>query len=644
MLFDDAICVIENIYRHVETGRERREAAHAATREIGLAVVATTAALGAVFVPIAFMGGVAGRFFREFGLVVACAVGASTLVALTLTPMLCSRTLRAPAPGEARPLAAALERVWLGLEASYRRLLRLALGRRRTVVAIALGATLAGCGFAWLVPVDFVPPSDRSEFTVWLQLAPGSPLERTAALAGRVEKALLDDPRVRVVFSTIGGDLQQRGNEAEIYVQIAPRAERDATQLEVMDDVRARLAALGPPLRDYAVEDIPWISLRGQRNFQLGYSLRGSDSEGLAAAAERLAARMREAGGYVDVTSSFEAGKPELVLEVARDRAADLGISAAQIGRTVSGLLAGFEAARFEQGGESYDVRVQLAPRWRDDPRELSLVKVRAPSGELVPLSALVTPRRYEGPVEVRREDRSRVVTVSANLRGKPLGVADREVSGFVRELDLPDGTEVVPVGQTENMQESLRAIAFAFVLALVATYMILAAQFDSFVHPFTIMLSAPLSFCGAFAALLVSGQTLGMMSQIGFLMLMGLVMKNGILLVDYTNTLRAAGRDLHAAALEAGPTRLRPVLMTTISTVFGMLPMALASGDGAEWRSAMAVISIGGLVASMLLTLVVVPVAYTLVDDAQGEALRLGRAARARLLERLARRAASRA
>jgi HAE1 family hydrophobic/amphiphilic exporter-1 len=319
-------------------------------------------------------------------------------------------------------------------------------------------------------------------------------------------------------------------------------------------------------------------------------------------------------------------------LAIARERAADLGVPVFQIGRAISTLYSGIRATTFEEKGERYDVRVQALPEYRDDLSRLDVVRVRAPDGDLVPLRNLVTPRIGVGPVQIDRENRTRSITILANLDGKAMSSADREIAGFAEELDIPDGYEFEAVGPSKRLRETGQAIAFAFGLALVAIYMILASQFNSFVHPFTIMLSAPLSFLGAFAAVAIVGVSLDLMGQIAFLMLMGIVMKNGILLVDYTNTLRRRGRQLRQAVLEAGPIRMRPVLMTAASTIGGMLPVACSQGDGSEWRNPMGVIAIGGLAASTLLTLLVVPVVYTLLDDAQSGLLRALAATRTRL------------
>ena len=624
LLIDDAIVVLENFYRHLERGAPAERAASEGTAEVGLAVLATSLAVCAVFVPIAFLSGVVGRFFREFGIVASCAVGLSTLVSLTLTPMLCARFVSLETTHG--PAYRWLEAGYRVLEEAYRRALRWGLAHRPAVVAVALVAVAGGTWLAGAVPRNFITPEDRSEFNVWIKLPLGSTLAQTESATEQVEALLHTIPEVRAAFSTIGSGARRRVNEATIFVQLVDKDRRDSVQQAVMDRVREAIAQASLPLEDHSVEELGIIQVAGSRNAEIMYSVRGPDVSRLQYFTSNLVERMRQAGGYRDVTVSYEVGKPEIALEITRQRAADLGVPAAQIGSTISALFAGVKATTFEDAGERYDVRVQVRPEDRDDLQKLELVRVRG-SGGLVPLRNLVTPRIGSGPVQVDRENRTRVITVYGNLVGKSASVADAEITRFARELGISGEYEFQPVGPSQRLRETTQAIRFAFVLALVAIYMILAAQFNSFVHPFTIMLSAPLSFIGAFWALRLSGAALDVMGQISFLMLMGIVMKNSILLVDYTNKLRARGQGLREAVLEAGPTRMRPVLMTAVSTVVGMLPLALGAGEGSEWRRPMAIISIGGLTTSTLLTLLVVPVVYTLVDDAQAG---LARAARA--------------
>jgi HAE1 family hydrophobic/amphiphilic exporter-1 len=619
-LIDDAIVLLENTYRHMEGGESPPEAASRATDEIGLAVFATNLTNCAVFIPIAFMAGVVGRFFREFGLVASGAVVVSTLIALTWTPMLCSRFLRLQ-HRQILPYRV-LESGYGYLEAHYRRVLTWGLGHRAAILALALTSVVAGVVLAYRVPLDFMAAEDRSEFNIWLKLPLGSTVEQTQAAVRTVERELRS-PDVRAVFSTIGTDVQQRVNEAQLYVQLVHKSDRRATQSAIMHDVRRRLGALDIGLRDVAVEEVPLFHIPGARNAEIMYTVRGPDVDQLQRHAHNLMTRMRAAGGFVDLTMSYETGKPEIALEIARERAANLGVPALQIGQTISALVAGIKATTFEEKGERYDVRVQVRPEYRDDPTKLDLVRVRAPGGALVPLRNLVTARVGSGPVQIDRDSRTRAITISGNLEAKAAGTADEEVVRFGREIGISGEYELEAFGPTQRLRETIAAIGFAFVVALIAMYMILAAQFNSFVHPLTIMLCAPLSFIGAFAAVAVSGVALDLMGQIAFLMLMGVVMKNGILLVDYTNTLRSRGRPLYDAVLEAGPIRMRPVLMTTVSTICSMLPVALGTDDGSEWRSPMGIISIGGLFTSTFLTLLVVPVVYTLVDEAAASVVR---------------------
>jgi HAE1 family hydrophobic/amphiphilic exporter-1 len=621
MLIDDAIVVVENIFRHMERGETRMQAAGAAASEIGLAVVASTLTICAVFVPIAFMGGPVGRFFREFGLVVACAVLTSNLVALTLAPALGSRFLRVQS--RHGPTYQTLETAYRKLDQVYRQLLGWALGHRKSVVAVTMMALIGGCGVGSTIPIGFVTSADRSEINVFLKMPVGTPVNQTVIATATVEALLRQHPEITGVFSTIGGGLRQKVNEANIYVKLTNKRNRSVTQAAIIQDARRVIQESHLPFDEFAVEEIPWIAIAGMRFFQFSYSIRGPEIDQLERYAQGLIQRMEQAGGFVDLTSTHETGRPEISLDIARDRAADLGVPAAQIGKTLSALLAGLEVTGFEEKGERYDVRVQLRPEYRNDPQKLGLLNVRAQNGQLINLMNLVTPRIGAGPVQIHRENRARLITIHGNLSNKALGTAAEQVDGFIDDLAVADGYEIVPVGLTESMNETVQNILLAFVLALITMYMILASQFNSFAHPFTIMLSAPLSFIGAFTALAVFDFELAMMGQIGLLMLMGLVMKNGILLVDYTNKLREKGLALREAVLEAGPIRLRPVLMTTLSTVCGMIPLTFGRGDGAEYRNAIGVLVMGGLLSSMVLTLLVVPVAYTLIDDAQAAILK---------------------
>jgi HAE1 family hydrophobic/amphiphilic exporter-1 len=635
LVIDDAIVVIENIFRRLEGGESSMAAAENGASQVGLAVVSTTLAVCAVFVPIAFMEGMVGQWFYEFGLVVAIAVCVSTLVALTLTPMAASRILRIDRnPGLAFRL---LARGFAWLENAYRALLQSALAHKGVTVAVAVAAVVGGCGVASTLPFDFYRSGDRDEFMVHAKLPIGTPLSVSDQVSRRIEALIAEHPEVINVFASVGAGSQRAPNKVAIYVGLTPRAEREQHQAEIMTEMRTWLLAEVPEAEELSVDQLAWVEF-GRRSAHLQYTLRGPELDRLERYSDLLLARMRADPDFVDATTSYETGKPEIRLAIARDVAADLGVPAVRIGRTIRTLLAGEEVGSFEEAGERYDVRIQVLPGYRDDPNKLDLIRVRSLRGELVPLTNVARPRIGEGAVEIQRQNRTRQITLYANMADdRPLGFGTAKLEAWANEIVAPPD-ELVPSGRARAMKETGAAIAFAFLLALAAIYMILASLFNSLVHPFTIMMSAPLSFIGGFLALKLFGMSLDLMSGIGLLVLMGLVMKNGILLVDYANQLRADGRSAADAMREAGPIRMRPVLMTTGALIFGLLPVAFGGKTGSEFRAPMGMITIGGLLTSTLLTLVVVPVVYTLLDRVSERLQSLIERApsrRARVLER---------
>jgi HAE1 family hydrophobic/amphiphilic exporter-1 len=475
---------------------------------------------------------------------------------------------------------------------------------------------MGGCGVAATLPFDFYEEGDRGEFIVHVKFPLGTPLSVTHRLAQRIDERLAAHPETRTVFTTVGAGLQRRANEASVFLAVTPKGERDKTQSELMDEMRVDLVAAIPEAEEIEVSEIGWVSF-GDTSAEVQYSLRGPDLQRLSRYAEHLLARMRADPVFVDVGTSFETGKPEIALEMDRDRAADLGVPATLVGRTIRALLAGEKVGSYEEGGRRYDVRVQILPEYRDDPSKLNLIHVRSLRGDLVPITNVTHLIHGEGAVEIRRENRARQISLYGNLvGGLPLGAAISRLNAWATELGIAPPDELAPAGRARAMQESGESIVFAFLLALIAIYMILASLFNSLIHPFTIMMSAPLSFIGGFLALKLAGMSLDLMSGIGLLVLMGLVMKNGILLVDYTNQLRAAGRSREEAVLEAAPVRMRPVLMTTGALICGMAPIAFGASADSEFRAPMGMITVGGLLTSTFLTLIVVPVIYTLLDQ----------------------------
>ena len=614
IVIDDAIVVLEVVYRRIERGESAMEAAEKGSEQVILAVMSTTLALCAVFVPIAFLEGSVGQWFYEFGIVMAIAVLVSTLFALTLTPMLASRLLRAD-QSQGR-IFHWLDRGLGSLDRFYAAVLGLAMRHRWLTVGVALAATVGGFAIASTVPFDFFGMRDRGEFTVSVKLPVGTPLPVTEKVSRRMEESVRPMTEVKNIFATVGEAGQRRPHIASLFIDVGTKATRTKTQLELMGEARQMVKDAIPEAEEIAVSEIQWVSGSSFGSKTLMYNLEGPDLERLEGHAARLMAKMKADPDLVDVGSSWETGKPEIDITIERDVAAELGVPAVVIGRTIRTLLAGEEVGSFEEGGERYDVRMQVLPEYRDDPERLDLIHVRGAGGKLIPITNVARARIGSGPVSIERENRARRIVVDANTApGVAMSTVTSRILSWGPELDVQPPDKLVPSGRVRSMDETAVSILFAFALALLAIYMVLASLFNSLVHPFTIMISAPLSFIGGFLALKLSGTHLDMMSAIAFLVLMGMVMKNGILLVDYTNQLRAEGRSRIDAALTAAPERLRPVLMTSVALILGLVPTALSTGAGAESRAAMAVLTIGGMATSTLLTLLVVPVVYVMLD-----------------------------
>lgn len=629
LLVDDAIVVLESIYRKLEEGLTPMQAAAEGTKEVGLAVLAATFSIVAVFVPIAFMDGVVGRFFFQYGLAITFSVLVSLLVSLTLTPMLSSRMLK---NGETDPenygrLARLFDNSYRKLDHYYGRLLEWSLSARWVVMVAAVMAIFVAIAVARTIPAAFDTRADRAEFLGSVELPFGAGLEETRIVASRVAHAISGVREVTTVFYTIASDAQKSVNKAFFYVGLTPKDARDEKFIPIMDSARVAMLKAAPEAKHVSLSDVPWISGGGFSDFAMMYVLLGPDLEVLDAKANEVVSRMRASPLFADAKTSYDAGKPEVQVYVDRERAADLGVPVRALAETVRAMVGGMKAGTFEEFGQRYDVRVRLEEGQRDDISKLSMIQIRSANGQLIDIANVARFDVAAGPAQIERQNRSRRIAIVANNpAGAALGPASAELESYLNDLHLPPGYSWSTEGKSKRMKETGAAIGFAFMLALIALYMILASQFNSFSQPAIIMLSAPLSFSGAFIALKLSGHEMSMFSQIALLALMGLVMKNGILLVDYTNHLRAGGASAREAALKAGPVRLRPVLMTQIATIFGLVPVAISDSQGAEFRNAMGVLVIGGLISSTLLTLVVVPVAYTLMEDARSGIARIGR------------------
>jgi HAE1 family hydrophobic/amphiphilic exporter-1 len=614
ILVDDAIVVIENTHRHLEMGKPRMRAALEATNEIGFAVIATTLSIVAVFVPVAYMEGMIGRFFFEFGLTVSAAVLISMLVSFTLTPMLSARMMKLTHQQSKFILARWFD-VWFGkLENGYAWTIRVALRFPKTTILMALATLVASIFVVAQVPGEFVPAEDRSEFAVRIEMPVGTSLEATTELAEAVSADIRDNlPGVRDTFTLIGSGSSQV-TQATINIAMVPARERGFSQMLAMSWTRERLSKLRERGVEYTVEIIDPFGSSEFRNQQIQFSIRGNDMEKLVAASSALADHIRGIEGFVDVDTTYTGGKPELAIHIDRERAADLGVPVIQIAATLRSLMAADPVGTLKDEGEVYDIVVRMPAERRAALAKLDGITLRSASGQLVDLANVVHVEETTGPSEIERQARMRQIVVLADLDGMTLGEAKQIVEDKAAEV-VPPELSTGWIGNAEMMEESFVAMIAVLGLAAVLVYMILAAQFDSLSQPLVIMISLPLSVIGAFGGIWLSGMTLNIFSFIGVIMLMGLVTKAAILLVDFANAERAAGSKLEEALVNAGRVRLRPILMTAAATVIGMLPIALALSEGGETRAPMAVCVIGGMITSTVLTLVVIPSVYLLSE-----------------------------
>ncbi|MCX6550810.1 MAG: efflux RND transporter permease subunit, partial [Acidobacteria bacterium] len=618
LLIDDAIVVRENIVRHLEHGQDHFTAAREGTSEIGLAVLATSMSIIAVFVPVAFMKGIIGRFFFQFGMTVAFAVLVSLFVSFTLDPMLSSRwhdpdiERKGKRSWWHRPLDAFND--WFEKLADwYKGVIGFALDHRAPVVGAAVLAFVGGIGIFMTLQAEFQPPMDQGEFLLKLKSAPGSSVAETRGRLEEVLKGLGEFPEVRYTYGAIASGDADTVRDASVFVKLADKKDRTRTTNQVRHDARLRLEKVPGVLLSVQEDPDAW-----QKPLQV--AIQGDDIVTLKKYAAAIKRELYAVPGIVDIEAGMEDELPEYRLVVNRERAAVSGLGSGALANMVAVLVGGQAVTTYEDNeGEAVNVRVRLPQALRGDIRQVADLKttVPTPTGTaLVPLTDLVTFTRATSPAEINRRDMSRQLVVDANLDGLPLGTAGTLATEAASRVKMEPGYTLMLGGDTEMMVESFGYMAEALFLAVIFVYLILAAQFESFIDPLAIMLALPLSIVGMAGMLRITGDTINIMSLIGLIMLMGLVVKNAILLIDYTKVLRGRGLDRREAIITAGRTRLRPILMTTTAMIFGMLPLFFGLGEGAEFRAPMARAVVGGLITSTLLTLIVVPVAYSILDD----------------------------
>lgn len=611
LVVDDAIVMLENIHRRIEDGMQPLEAALEGSREIAFAVIAMTLTLAAVFTPLAFMSGNTGRLFSEFALAVSCAVLVSGFVALTLTPMMCSRLLKAPSPGHAE---ARHGRLWLATLAGYRRVLELSLRTRWLVLANLLAIGLGSVWLFGLLNSELSPVEDRGNLIGIVSAPEGASLEYTDDYARQIESFLAPIPEISNYFMVVAPGLERPNpvNSAFAFVRFKPWDERQRSQQVIAQELMPRFMGLSGVM---AFPINPPSLGQSFRNPPVQFVVQGPSYPELEKAVDTLMAKVASYPGMLNVDSDLKLNKPRLNVRVDRDKAAALGVEIEEIGQTLQSLMGGRQVTRFKKEGEQYDVIVRLADEARDTPTDLRAIQMRGRKGMLVQLDNLLTTEEGAAAKELNHFNRLRAAVISANVApGYALGQALTFMKQAARET-LPAGFRTDLEGQSREFSESSKTLYLTFGFALVFIYLVLAAQFESFVDPLMIMLTVPLAIAGALASLKLTGGTLNVYSQIGMVMLIGLVTKNGILIVEFANQLRGRGVAAREAAVESALLRFRPILMTSLTMILGALPLALATGAGAESRRQIGCVIVGGLSIGALLTLIVIPVVYTLLS-----------------------------
>ncbi len=622
MLVDNAVVVIENIYRHLEEGKSRKESAKIGASEVGMAITAATLTTIAVFVPMALGTGVAGQLSRGLALTIVFALTCSLFVALTLVPMVASKIFKKRTVEEYRRTSG--EKSFEKLQKFYKKILTWSLNHRIKTILITVALLVITIAMVPFIGTEFMPQTDESMMILQLKMPVGTSLEETGNVVGQMEDVLfklndLDNATSFVGMNeAIGGEGVSLGfggggiNEAMVMIKLKDKQDRKMSGFKIQEVIRKN----APPIRGLEINFIEMSSmLMGGANTPIEIKVFGKDLAELKRITDDIALKITEVKGVRDVDTTLSQSKPELIIKINRETASHLGLSVGQIGSAVKSSMQGVVATQLRQGGEETDIRVRYDEVYRDNIDNVENLTIISPLGLQVPLKQVAEVTKGQGPVKIDREDQSRVVSVTANTTDRDVGSIVSDIKDKLKNEPLPAGYFIEYGGSYKQMQDTFKTLGLALALAILLVYMVMASQFESLTHPLVVMFELPLAFIGVGLALLITRQNLSLPSMMGVIMLAGIVVNNAIVLIDYVNQLRKKGIEKYDALIQGGMTRLRPILITSLTTILGMLPMALARQEGSEMMRPMAIAVIGGLMVSTVLTLVVIPVAYSIVE-----------------------------
>ncbi len=622
MLVDSAIVVLENIFRYNSEGHSREESAIEGASEVGMAITASTLTTIAVFVPIMFVEGIVGTIFRDFALTVTLSLAASLLVSLTLIPMLSSKILKVAETekGKKRKLEKlynAFDGIYGRVENTYAKLLAKSLARRKLTIFIALAVFIGSIASLLVVGMEFLPSTDEGIINISVDLPLGSDIEKIDQVTKQVEDRIVEIPELQIMSTSVGGgNMMVRpggGGSATISLLLVPLSERDRSTAEVSEEIRQRVKEI--PGAEISISATSTTAMIGSGN-PVSITIKGSELDILEDISEDVKSIVESVEGTREVTTSISDSVPELQVLVDKEMAATYGLTAAQVANSVRNNASGSTVTRLKDGGEEIDVVIRSVGDITESIGNFEQMEISTPMGTNIPLSQIADVSIERGPTSINRENQERVVTVNSQIVDRDLNSIVSDIEGELGLYQIPDGYSYSIGGENEEMIDAFQQLGLALVLALILIYMVMAAQFESLIYPFIIMFTIPLAFSGGALGLFLTGRSLGVTAFIGVIILSGIVVNNGIVLIDYINTLRKRGIERQEAIKTAGPIRLRPILMTSLTTILGLIPITLGVGEGAELMAPLGSVVIGGLILSTVLTLVVVPVMYTILDD----------------------------